>query len=1026
MKRSYIFCLSLTLFLLSGIHDLKAQTSNEVSGTVTDFQNEESLPGVNVVIKGTATGTATNAQGEYSLSVPSLQDTLVFSFIGYQTKEVPINGRTTVNVVLRSQTLTGEELVVVGYGTQQRKDLTGSISSVRPDDFEDGIAPSVDQLIGNKVAGVRMVQSSSQPGSGASINIRGASSINAGTGPLYVVDGLPIDKSSAADASGGSFTSPPGSRNPLNSINPGDIESIEILKDASATAIYGSRGANGVILITTKQGRQNQFNVDYNGYAGFQSVANRFDVMSATEYQRVLNDIMDAGGGNPGERVGDIQGVGTDWQDLIYDNGAPVTSHNLSFSGGSEMITYHASLNYFGQQGIIKNSSMDRYNTRLNFGITPSDKFNIKVNLNTAYIKDDYVAHGFGINFFAGVVQTATNFDPTLSVRDSNGDYVRSQFISLDNPIAILNDEESFANTYRTLGTIKAQYNIAPQLAANIQIGGDFENRRRDSYVGTETQFGAAANGEATIQQGNQSNYLIEGTLNFNENYGIHTIDAVAGMTFQRFLTDRNFMEAQDFPSDATFTYNMGLANPELVQINSDRFSNELVSYIARVNYNLMDKYLFTATIRADGSSRFGEDNRFGVFPSGAFGWRLNEEAFLEDAEAISNLKLRVSWGRTGNQAIGNLQFRTTFGPGPDAVLGNQIVGSIDPSNLGNPALKWETTEQIDVGVDFGLWDERVSGSVDYFTKKTSDMLVSIPVPSSTGFGSRLENIGSIKNTGFEFALDTRNITTSSFNWRTNINVSFLNNKVQDLGGTVDRIIIGGPGQVGQAAIIREGDPLRSFYGYKVEGIWQTDDDYSKAPAGVQPGSIKYQDTNKDGQITGEDRALLGDSFPDVTWAFTNNINYKNFNFRFSLEGVEGISMLNVNMIDTFFPVNFRRNKLAEPYLNRWTPENPTNKWPSFVDPLSQGQKAVNSYTVQDASYIRLKTVRLSYSLPKSLLGGAIRNASIYGMAENVFTIDDYIGPDPAVNPNANANFRIDWNAAPLVRTFTLGINLGF
>lgn len=1026
MKRSYIFCLSLTLFLLSGIHDLKAQTSNEVSGTVTDFQNEESLPGVNVVIKGTATGTATNAQGDYSLSVPSLQDTLVFSFIGYQTKEIPINGRTTVNVVLRSQTLTGEELVVVGYGTQQRKDLTGSISSVRPDDFEDGIAPSVDQLIGNKVAGVRMVQSSSQPGSGASINIRGASSINAGTGPLYVVDGLPIDKSSAADASGGSFTSPPGSRNPLNSINPGDIESIEILKDASATAIYGSRGANGVILITTRQGHQGQFNVDYNGYAGFQSVANRFDVMSATEYQRVLNDIMDAGGGNPGERVGDIQGGGTDWQDLIYDNGAPVTSHNLSFSGGSEMITYHASLNYFGQQGIIRNSSMDRYNTRLNFGITPSDKFNIKVNLNTAYIKDDYVAHGFGINFFAGVVQTATNFDPTLSVRDSNGDYVRSQFISLDNPIAILNDEESFANTYRTLGTIKAQYNIAPQLAANIQIGGDFENRRRDSYVGTETQFGAAANGEATIQQGNQSNYLIEGTLNFNENYGIHTIDAVAGMTFQRFLTDRNFMEAQDFPSDATFTYNMGLANPELVQINSDRFSNELVSYIARVNYNLMDKYLFTATIRADGSSRFGEDNRFGVFPSGAFGWRLNEEAFLEDAEAISNLKLRVSWGRTGNQAIGNLQFRTTFGPGPDAVLGNQIVGSIDPSNLGNPALKWETTEQIDVGVDFGLWDERVSGSVDYFTKKTSDMLVSIPVPSSTGFGSRLENIGSIKNTGFEFALDTRNITTSSFNWRTNINVSFLNNKVQDLGGTVDRIIIGGPGQVGQAAIIREGDPLRSFYGYKVEGIWQTDDDYSKAPAGVQPGSIKYQDTNKDGQITGEDRTLLGDSFPDVTWAFTNNISYKNFNFRFSLEGVEGISMLNVNMIDTFFPVNFRRNKLAEPYLNRWTPENPTNKWPSFVDPLSQGQKAVNSYTVQDASYIRLKTVRLSYSLPKSLLGGAIRNASIYGMAENVFTIDDYIGPDPTVNPNANANFRIDWNAAPLVRTFTLGINLGF
>jgi TonB-linked SusC/RagA family outer membrane protein len=1021
MKIEYL--LSIALIICLGASNALAQ---EVSGVVTDQTKGNSIPGVNILVKGTSVGTATGSDGKYSLSVPSLQDTLVFSFIGYQTQEVPINGRSTVDVALPSEALKGEELVVVGYGTQQRQDLTGSISSIRSDEFEDGVSSSVDQLIGNKVAGVRMVQSSSQPGSGASINIRGASSINAGTGPLYVVDGLPIDKSSAADAAGGSFTSPPGSRNPLNSINPGDIESIEILKDASATAIYGSRGANGVVLITTKQGQNNQFNVDYNGYAGFQSVANRMNVMSATEYRQVLNGIIDAGGGNESERVPELQGSGTNWQNLIYDDGAPVTGHNLSFSGGSDMINYHASLNYFGQQGIIKNSSMDRYNARLNFGITPSDKFNIKVNLNTAYIKDDYVANGFGINYYAGSVQTAINFDPTLQVRDGDGEYVRSQYISLDNPIAILNDEESFANTYRTLGTIKAEYNIVPQLSANLQVGGDFENRRRDSYVGTETQFGAAANGEATIQQGQQTNYLIEGTLNYNESFGIHSIDAVAGMTFQRFLTDRNFMTAQDFPSDATFTYNMGLANPELVEINSNRFSNELVSYIGRVNYNLMDKYLFTATIRADGSSRFGEDNRFGIFPSGAFGWRLNEETFMENVEAISNLKLRASWGKTGNQAIGNLQFRTSFGPGPDAVLGDQIVGTIDPSNLANPALKWETTEQIDFGVDIGLWEDRISGSFDYFIKETSDMLVSIPVPSSTGFGSRLENIGSIENTGIELSIDSRNITTSDFNWRTSFNVSFLNNEVKDLGETIDRIIIGGPGQVGQAAIIQEGDPLRSFYGYKVEGIWQTDDDYSNAPAGVEPGSIKYQDTNGDGELTGEDRTLLGDSFPDVTWAITNNLNYKNFNFRFSLEGVEGVSMLNVNMIDTFFPVNFRRNKLAEPYLNRWTPENPTNKWPSFVNPLSQGQKAVNSYTVQDASYIRLKTVRLSYSLPQSLLGGTFHNASVYGMAENLFTIDDYAGPDPAANPNSSANYRIDWNAAPLVRTFTLGVNLGF
>lgn len=450
------------------------------------------------------------------------------------------------------------------------------------------------------------------------------------------------------------------------------------------------------------------------------------------------------------------------------------------------------------------------------------------------------------------------------------------------------------------------------------------------------------------------------------------------------------------------------------------------MSYIGRVNYGLLDKYLFTGTVRVDGSSRFGEDNRFGIFPSAAIGWRISEEPFLQNVEAISNLKLRASWGETGNQEIGNHEYIATFGPGQPTVFDNTVVAALHPSRLPSPGLKWETTRQMDIGVDFGLWNGRVSGSADYFTKETSDMLVRIPVPSSTGYSSSLRNIGSMANGGFDLSIETHNITSAEFNWRTSASVSFLKNEVLELGTSIDEIVVNGPGQVGQAAIIREGDPLRSFFGYEVEGIWQTDDDYSNAPSGVQPGSIKYRDINGDGEINSDDRTLLGKSIPDVTWSFTNSLNYKNFNFRFSFEGAEGVSMLNVNMIDSFFPISFRRNRIAEPFLNRWTLDNPSKKWPSFVDPLSQGQKVVNSYTVQDASYIRLKTIRLSYNIPASILGNSIRSLSIYGIADNLFTITDYIGADPAASPNGKANFRVDWNSPPLVRTFTLGVNLEF
>jgi TonB-linked SusC/RagA family outer membrane protein len=556
-----------------------------------------------------------------------------------------------------------------------------------------------------------------------------------------------------------------------------------------------------------------------------------------------------------------------------------------------------------------------------------------------------------------------------------------------------------------------------------VNLGGDVTNQETDTYVGTQTQFGAAAGGIATVNDGRQTNWLAEGTLNYDGSFGdIHSVDATVGATYERGLDSGSYISAEDFPSDATKTDNLSLANPNLTDINSRKYTNTLVSYIGRINYSLFDKYRITGTFRADGSSRFGENNRFGYFPSAAVAWSLGQEEFLANVEQIEELKLRASWGQTGNQSIGDLQFATTFGSGPNAIIDGQQVASLVPTRLGNQDLKWETTEQFDIGLDFSLLGGRISGSFDYFRKTTKDMLVNLPVPTSTGFNARLENVGNIRNTGVEVSLNTTNIRSGNFEWSSGMSASTLNNEVVSLG-PINEIITGGAGFTSQIGVIREGLPLFSFYGYKVEGIWQEGDDFSQTDDPVQPGSIKYRDVNGDGTVNAEDRVPLGNSFPDFSWSFGNEFSYRDIRLNVLLTGTEGIQMLDNNLVDSMYPISFRRNKMATPYLNRWTPENPSNRWPSFVRPNAQGNKAVNSLTVEDASYVRLKRIRLSYKIPEGVLP-TISSASIYATAENVFTITDYMGPDPSVNPNGNPNFRIDFNSVPLLRTYTFGVRI--
>ncbi|MEJ7827538.1 MAG: TonB-dependent receptor [Segetibacter sp.] len=1012
----------LAIALLFSSISIFAQTSLTVRGTVTDDQGSP-LSGASVRFKNGTIGISTDSSGVFTLNVPNGNGTLVFSSVGHAPQEVAIKNRLNITVRLLANENLQNEVIVVGYGTQRKRDVTGAVVSLKPENFNKGASASLNQLISGKAAGVRVVQNSNEPGGGISVNIRGAGSVSAGSDPLYVIDGLPLDNTPPVAGTGRNYVTTNTPRSPLNSINPNDIESIEILKDASATAIYGSRGANGVIMITTKKGKEGAPRLNYSTYVGTQNVINRLRVLNAQEYMDVLNDIIANGGGSASEKVTGIQDGGTDWQDQIYQDNALIQSHNISLSGGSGKSTYFLGANYFDQKGIVVTSGLKRYSVRLNLTSQLSDRVNVGVNMTTSYTEDNFAPEGNGFNELGGTIYSALNMDPTIGIKDANGKYQTSPYITIDNPLALVYGKRASSSMYRTLGTLYGTYRLAKGLTAKLNIGGDVINQRRDVYVDRSTIGGSAANGVASILNGVVSNYLAEGTVSYDKIFGKHRVNAVAGATTQKFITNRNSSEASGFPSDATGTNNIGSGSQSTYSVNSFKVSNRLISYLGRVNYTFADKYLLTTSFRIDGSSRFGNNSKYGYFPSFAAGWKIDKEDFFRNITALSSLKLRSSWGRTGNQSIGDYQSQVTYASGPVGVFNNQLTATQHPARLGNPNLKWETTEQFDIGVDFGVFNNRITGSVDYYNKKTIDMLLNKPVSTTTGFNTQLLNIGSIKNTGWDFTLSTLNLN-GNLKWNTDLNFSTIKNKVLDLGG-ISQISVGSAGVLGQnPAVIMPGEPLYSFYGYKVVGIWQTTDNFKQTKDPVKSGDFKYLDVNGDSVVNASDRVLLGNSFPKFTWSVTNRFSYKKFSLEVFFEGVHGISMYNNNLADVYFPINFRRNKLAEPYLNRWTAKNPSNVYPSFITPLSQGQKLVNSYTVEDASYVRLQTVTLSYQLPP--INKVFRSGSLYVTGQNLLILTNYTGMDPSVNPGGNANYRVDFNATPATANLIVGATLDF
>jgi len=1020
--------LLLIVFMLC-ISTVSMAQQQEVTGKVIDSVTEEPLPSVNIAIKGTTSGTTTDIDGNYELMVPSSDVTLVFSFVGYKSQEIPLNGRNIINIELEPEAILGENIVVVGYGTQAKRSLTGSVSQIRGEDLRtEGTVTDVDQMLQGRVSGVQVVQSSGEPGGGSSVNIRGTGSINAGSSPLYVIDGLPIDNSVLISGTGNQVASTRSPRNPLSSLNPDDIESIEVLKDASATAIYGSRGANGVILVTTKKGQTGGLQINYNGQIGVSEVQNRLDLLNPQQYMDGINSIIDLGAGDPSERVTQISGGGTDWQDVIFRT-STLQKNNLSFSWGNPNTTYSIVVNSTNQDGVLRGTSFEKYGGRINVTHN-TEKLNAGINTNISFIKDEFVPNGFDVNLRGGAINAAKLWDPTASIRNEDGGFFTSGFFDIDNPEAIVTGNDMNGNRARYFGNVFAEYFVLPNLSAKINVGGDMNNEDKLIFKDRTTIIGNSLGGVGTAIEGTQSNWLVEGTVNYTTDFRDHSFDFLGGVTTQKFLTKGSEMSATGFITDATRAFNFGNADRSTLTSDSFKQTNKLQSWLGRINYGYADKYFLTFTVRVDGSSRFGEDNRFGTFPSASVGWSISDESFFEPFKNVVNqFKIRGSWGQTGNQEIGNNQFLTTFSSGfrTSFVLDDQFVTSLNPQRLPNPDLKWETTTQIDIGFDFGLLDDRLSGAFDWFYKDTEDMLLNLPIPASTGFNSRLVNIGSLKNSGFEFAVGTRNVSKQNFSWSSNINLTTLDNEVKDLG-PIDRILTGGFGAApGNVSIIEPGLPLRSFFGWEVIGVWQEDDDFSVVSNNNQPGDFKFRDVNGDGVIDSEDRVVLGDSFPDFQWGFENTLNYKSWQLNFLFTGVLGIQQLNGNLLEQFFPRSGTRvNRFADPFLNRWTPDNPTNDNPSFLNADRQLSFAVNSKTVEDANYIKLQTARISYNLPSSLIEGIARSAQISVTGQNLFTISDYQGFDPALNPNGNANFRIDWNGFPSTRSYVFALNLGF
>lgn len=1032
-----------------------------VTGRVSDADANAPLPRASVVVTGTRLGTQTRPDGSFTIFgvAPGTYRVRV-TLIGYspaeQTVTIAPGGSAVANFAVHRVAATLSQVVVIGYGTQRRSDLTGSVSSVAPN-VEQTAITSVEQTLQGTAPGVQVTQASSAPGGALSIRIRGSSSVSGNNEPLYVIDGFPVesDPSATGDPTNGGRTNT-APANPLAALNPNDIASIEILKDASATAIYGARGANGVVIITTKSGQPGRPRVTLDAYTGTQSVAKRYELLNATQFAQFANEYAASQGlaapyANPASF-----GTGTDWQSLIFRQ-APINNLQLGVSGGTagdNATRYALSGGTFQQQGVVRGSDFRRISLRGNLDQQAGKRLRVTSNVLLSRVNSSQVPTDGTFNAGAGAVGAAIQYIPILPVRQPDGRYsllqadlpaelraINASPGNVPNPVSMANDVIDRLADTRTLANLAGEYTLLPGLRLRSTLGADLSNRTRDTYYPRTTLMGQTYNGRAIRGGINSTNLLNENTLTFSRVFGSQDVTALVGYTRQLQNVVRQNASSSNFVSDITGFEDIGAGSPTGGPgVGSGRTRYTLASYLARLNYSLLNRYLITLTGREDGSSRFGAGRRWGFFPAAAAAWKISEEPFMRRITALDELKLRASWGVTGNPSIQPYQSLTRLSA-EQYSFGGGIAPGYVVSVLGNPQLGWESTRQTDLGLDVGIWRERLVMSADVYNKRTNDLLLGIDLPSESGFRSALVNAGSIQNRGFELSLSMQLVDgrtrPGALSWRTTFNYAQNRNRVLSLGG-VDRIFASqsiAPDLGTAGTIVQVGQPLGAFYGYRTNGIFRDSAEVAaylqttKLSSGtITPGQIRIVDVNGDGVINANDRTIIGNPTPRWTGGWQNSLSWRGFELSSLFDAVVGNDVLNLNLY-RLYGGSPSTNISLDRWLNRWTPTNTNGKYPRVNStPVAIGADFTNA-VLEKGSFVRFRTMTVSRAIPARLLrmtnGGQAR---VYVTGQNLYTWTKYSGFNPDVSSLgvANVNRGIDIGAYPLARSFIFGLNLNY
>ena len=1015
MKNYSGFYYALTVFLFLTIaqgarsQETKPIINASLAGTVIDASTKEPIEGVTVQLEAVTHSVKTDRDGKFQfVTGQKLPFSITVSFLGYEKKTLVVsNSPTIIELVPNTEDL--DEVVVVGYGTIRRKDLTGSVASL-PNDFLKQNVSSLDQALKGGVSGVQVTQTSGQPGGGVSIRIRGGASIQGGNEPLYVIDGFPVYNQTESTGVGSG-----ASINPLASINPSDIESIEVLKDASATAIYGSRGANGVVLVTTKKGAAGRAKLTYDGSLGSQRVLKKIDILGAKDFALLRNEVLYDENPSLGtnqyltQSQIDALGEGTNWQNEAFTT-APIRNHQLSLTGGGDQVQYFLGANYFDQEGVIVNTDFKRLGFRSNINAKPYERLSVGANLSINRTQAQVAP--------SGIVNSLLIMPPTATVYDADGSYtLRNPFENIfANPIATLLETTNQEMGLRTLGTTFAQYDILDGLQLKVLLGVDLNNRTDKYYVPSYIYEGSGSSGRANLGNLDYYSWLNENTLSYNKSFNNHNLNVLLGYTQQEARNAVFGAGAENFVTDELL-YNNLQSGSILLRPTSGSYEWVLHSFLSRINYNYQNKYYASASLRKDGSSRFGAQNKWGNFPSVAFSWRASQESFIKDnLPFVNDLKLRTSFGTTGNLEIGQYQSLSTL-YSLNYLIGGNILTGFASQRIPNENLGWETTYQYDAGIDFALFNSRLQFTFDWYYKKTEDLLLNVEIPWTSGYASSLQNYGSVQNKGVEFSIRSKNID-NDFSWSTDLNLSFNRNKVLSIGS--------GTTYITGNYIIQVGKPLGTFYGTATDGILQVGEEAEKGAftgnATPKAGDRLYRDIDGDGRFTtANDRTIIGNAQPDYIFGFTNTFNYKGFDLNILLQGSVGNEILNINRQN--LEMFTGQQNASVDALKRWTTGNPSQAYPrAKLDPAP----VFSDQFVEDGSFVRLKSLQFGYTIPKPWINRSLSNLRLYVVGQNLLTWTKYSGFDPEVTSGSNVQIGSDAGIYPASKSFSFGASITF